>query len=318
MGTTVIDAAWGPWPALRIDDGVVAFTVVPDVGGRVVSLVDRRTGREWLTQGEPPNPGTLETWAAEGAVFGGRESFGWDECLPTVTGGPDPLDPAGPRLRDHGDQWGRRCAVRIDPVSGGLATTWDSPRWPMALERRMTPAGDGSIGVDYELASRSDRPLPVLWSAHPALRVEPGTRVGLEGVTSTRVVGVIGLPFEPGEQAPWPCPAPDVDLSRVAPIESRSAVKLYAQTTTARVTTPDGAWLEIVTDGDPVRTMGVWLDAGGWPSEAPIHQVALEPTSSPDDHVADALAERRAWTLPARGRLRWGMRIRMGIRPDRT
>jgi hypothetical protein len=64
--------------------------------------------------------------------------------------------------------------------------------------------------------------------------------------------------------------------------------------------------------------MGVWLDAGGWPSEAPIHQVALEPTSSPDDQVADALAERRAWTLPARGRLRWGMRIRMGIRPDRT
>jgi galactose mutarotase-like enzyme len=303
------ETMWGPWSAWRLQDEILALAVVPAVGGRVVSLLDRRTGREWLTQGDPPDATSLGRWSTEDATFGGRESFGWDECLPTVTRCADPLDPAAPPLRDHGDLWGRSCVVTAD--ARGLTTRWESHRWPMTLERRLSIAGDGVVRAGYTLRSQAQRSLPVLWSAHPALRLEPGTRIELRGITSTRVVGVLGWPFDPGESVPWPEPVAGFDASLVRPIEQRAAAKLYAATTLARVVASDGAALTFEADGGLVRTIGVWLDAGGWPADRPIHQVALEPTGSPDDHVADASANGRAWTLPPGGTLRWSMRLRL-------
>jgi galactose mutarotase-like enzyme len=312
MDATLAATSWGPWPALRLEDDTLGVTLVPAAGGRVVSLRDRRTGREWLTQGVPPDAPTLGRWAAENAVYGGRESFGWDECLPTVTRGADPLEPAARPLRDHGDQWGRVCDVTLDPGTPSVTTSWPSPRWPMTLERRLSLPGDGTLRAEYSLASHSPRPLPVLWSAHPALRLEPGSRIELPGVTDVRVVGALGWPVPTGERVPWPEPVPGLDLSVVRPIGARGAVKLYAATTLARARTPDGSTLTIEADGVLVGTMGVWLDAGGWPRDgAPIHQTAFEPTSSPDDDVGAAWARGRAWVLPSGGTLRWWMRLRL-------
>lgn len=311
MGARVTETTWGPWPAARLEGEAMAVTVVPQVGGRVVSLADRRTGREWLVQGDPPDFAELEAWAAEDAVFGGRESFGWDECLPTVTVCPDPTD-ATATLRDHGDQWGRVAAGDVDRATGTLTTRWASPRWPMVLERRMSLATDAVLHVAYRLVSHADSALPILWSAHPVLALEAGTRVGLEGVSAIRLVGVLGWSLEPGDAVPWPEPMGGVDLATVRPIEERGAVKLYAATTTASATTQDGARIVFRSDGDPVRTMGVWLDAGGWPPHgAPVQQSALEPTSSGHDHVAAALADDEAWSLPPRGDLRWSIEVRL-------
>jgi hypothetical protein len=131
-------------------------------------------------------------------------------------------------------------------------------------------------------------------------------------VTAVRIVGVIGWPIATGDEVPWPVPSPGQDLSGVRPIEAVGAVKLYAGTTLARARAPDGSTLTVEADGELVRTMGVWLDAGGWPPDGiPIHQTAFEPTSSSDDHVADALAHERAWLVPPGGSLRWWMSFRL-------
>jgi hypothetical protein len=131
-------------------------------------------------------------------------------------------------------------------------------------------------------------------------------------VTTVRIAGVVGWPIAAGGQLPWPAPVPGIDLSEVRPIEAAGAVKLYADTTQARAHTPDGSSLTIEADGDAVRTMGLWLDAGGWPAAGPpVHQTAFEPTSSADDHVADASAHGRAWVLSPHGTLRWWMRVRL-------
>lgn len=313
MTRASIDATtWGRWPAMRLQDARIAATVVPAVGGRIVSLLDRRTGREWLVQGEPPDAVTLDRWGREDAVFGARESFGWDECLPSVTLCPDPVHPDGPPLRDHGDQWGRPAEVIEDVPGGVLTSRWPSPRWPMVLERALSLPGDATLRADYRLVSNAQRALPVLWSAHPVLDAEPGARVELPGVTAARVTGVLGWPFEPGDGVSWPAPAHGFDLSRVRPITECGAAKLYAATTAAAVSAPDGARLAFGADGDLVRTMGVWLDAGGWPvGGPPVAQTALEPTSSSHDRLDAAFADGAAWALPAGGTLRWSIRVRL-------
>ena len=94
---------------IRLENAALRLDCLPAIGARIVALVDRTTGRDWLTTGRPPVDPTI--WAGDDAVFGGDQAFGWDECLPTIARCPDPLDPTGPALRDHGDAWGRPTAV---------------------------------------------------------------------------------------------------------------------------------------------------------------------------------------------------------------
>ena len=58
-------------------------------------------------------------WSAGDVVFGGRESFGWDECLPTVAPCPDPLDPSA-----------APCATTVTSGAGGPTWPWTRPLAP--------------------------------------------------------------------------------------------------------------------------------------------------------------------------------------------
>ena len=80
-------APFGPYATLELGNDRLGLTVCPALGGRVLSLVDRWTGREWLVQGEPPDmgqDGSAAAWTRRDALFSGAVAFGWDECLPTV------------------------------------------------------------------------------------------------------------------------------------------------------------------------------------------------------------------------------------------
>jgi hypothetical protein len=292
----------------------VELEVVSEVGARVISLRDRRRDREWLVQGEPPTEQEARDWSAEGAAFWGRESFGWDECLPTVAVCPDPRDRGGPLLRDHGDQWGRGTYVSVDDQAGAVTHTWTGPRWAYRMSRRLSFVDERTVRAEYSVASLVDEDLPMLWSQHAVLGLEPGAIIDLPGVSRLWRTGQRGIDLP--EEPDWPVAATndrgEVDLSRVR-ISEGWAVKLYAQPPGAiAAAAPDGARLVFEWDRGFAPALGVWLSAGGWPPHGrPYEQVALEPTTSIDDDLESALAARRARTLPARGRLEWWVRLRL-------
>lgn len=291
-----------------LENAFVRLVAVPEAGARVVSLVDRRTGREWLVQGAlPADDAAAQAWAVEDAVFGGAEAFGWDECLPTVAPCADPLDPAAPPLRDHGDQWGRPAKAEV--VDGSLRATWAASRWPYVLRR--TIALDGPVVIaDYKLEVRGDRPLPILWSMHALVALEPESHIVIEPPSRVRLTHHAGLAIAPGTTTlDWPGPSLDV----VRRIDAGQAAKLYLDAGTlgtVAARTSDGAELRFAWDRAVAPTLGVWFSYGGWPTDGePRHQVALEPTTSPDDDLASAIAAGRA-TFVAPGRtVRWTVRI---------
>src|SRR5664279_4148592 len=84
-----------------IENDKLRVGIAPAYGARVVSLLDKTSGREWITQGvRSGNTG-------EDAVYLGAEAVGWDECFPTVGPWDASATPWRRRLRDHGDLWGR-------------------------------------------------------------------------------------------------------------------------------------------------------------------------------------------------------------------
>jgi len=314
VSSTITHQTWGAWPSVKLSTDAVSIEVVSEVGARVVSLRDLHRGREWLASGEPPAESEQMAWAEERALFGGRESFGWDECLPTTSVCADPLSPEALDLRDHGDQWGRGAYLALDMERGAVEHTWSAPRWDYRLSRRLSFEDERTVLAEYALVSLAGEPLPIHWAQHAVLRLEEGAVFDLPGVQ--RVTRSFHLGIDLPEKLEWPVATTtsgrSVDLSRIQPEAGWVAV-VYAQPTEGvRAVAPDGARLDIDWDRDFAPALRVWLGHGGWPLGGPPNvQVALEPVTSADDDLASAIENGRAHMLAPAGESRWWARLRL-------
>jgi hypothetical protein len=85
--------------AIACEGERLRLVLVPEVGAKIVSLVDCRTGREWLAS--PPRASTAPP--DDGDEVGRDASYGWDECFPSVAPGEYPgVAWQGAQLVDHG------------------------------------------------------------------------------------------------------------------------------------------------------------------------------------------------------------------------
>ncbi len=95
----------------------VELAVVPELGAKIISLKNLRTGREWMWH----PPGGLKLFRNHpGDAFSKSPLAGADECLPTIT----PCSWQGRELPDHGEVW--NVPWKVDPValeSGILKTS---------------------------------------------------------------------------------------------------------------------------------------------------------------------------------------------------
>lgn len=325
--------SFGSFPTFELDDGRLRVVVCPALGARVISLLDQWNEREWLVRGEPPPAdadGAAPGWRGEDAPYDGAVAFGWDECLPTVGPCADPIDPAGPPLRDHGDLWGRPADITVD--AGTLVASWTGSRLPYTFARRLRLDGPRLV-ADYVLENRGAADLPVLWSMHPLLALEHGARIEVEGLATVLVSTAVGLPLAPVPgRADWPeTPGTDgraIPLDLVGDPGARTAVKLYGGwglygswdssvgeglPGVAAVAQPDGSRLELTWYAPIAPNLGIWLDDGGWPAPpaAPRVQHALEPTTSADDDLEAAVRNGRALVLAPAERVAWSATLRV-------
>jgi galactose mutarotase-like enzyme len=280
-----------------LENDRLRVAVLPDYGARVTSLVDKRTGREWIAQGpESPNTG-------EDAEYAGDEAVGWDECFPTVT----PWDAShtawGRKLRDHGDLWGRPFDID-GQTSTTLRLSYADPQFRFTRELQLDGA---TLVARYEVENRTDTSLPYLWALHGLLAVTEADRIELPEVETVAATYLsLGDTFLSVPELPWSKPS-DVlpfTLDKVQPAASVFAGKFYAAVPgrTARVGRP-GQWLTLAW-GAPIDQLGIWLTYGGWPGPGGHHEIALEPTNAAADTLGEAIdagakplapGERRAW-----------------------
>lgn len=284
--------------SIFIENPNLRVGVTPDYGARVVSFIDKLSGREWIAQGsESANTG-------EDAVYLGDEAVGWDECFPTVS----PCDASatawGRRLRDHGDLWGRPW--RVDAASAEtLALSYADRQFRFSRELSLRGA---ALVASYAVENLSGEPLPYLWALHALLAVTPGDRIELPGVDKVRATYLtLGGAMRSIPELGWagrsdPLP---FSLDEVQPATAAFAGKFFASgLRSARVGRP-GQWLEIGWDNS-IEDLGIWLTYGGWPAPGGHQEAALEPTSSSADDLGDAIAagavplapgERRNWRV---------------------
>jgi galactose mutarotase-like enzyme len=290
------------WDALCLTSEAVEVVCVPGLGGRVASLVDRRTGRDWMWR----MPGERPLFAgADPKHFGTGTHAGLDECVPTV-GACRLAD--GRSLPDHGEAWA--LPWRTSSATDAVEMAVDLPVSGLRFSRRISLDGN-RVTLAYRAEATGARPSPLLWAFHPLTTWREGDRLSLPAsVTSLKVTGLKGG----GEPVPttlaWPEGWPGVALDRFAlPDTEAGDLKAFAGPLAGDIAV---TWLgadprdRLVTAwrGEENAWVALWLTRGGYRG---WHHAAVEVTNAPFDTQADAQdaghpvtlapGETRTWTV---------------------
>lgn len=262
--------------------------VVPELGARIISLKNLRSGREWMWW---PEGGQRLFRNRLGDDFANSPLVGADECLPTIA----PCGWQGRQLPDHGEVWSVPWSVDATAWKcGQLRTRVKLAISPFEMERAIELSGNG-VRLSYRLASWSDVEERFLWAWHPLLRLEAGDELRLP--PSTRALL---------KDAGW------VDaVTSTTPANGCS--KLFAEPVregcAAIQNSRTGDRLAIEWDPNENNTLGLWLTRGGWHGH---HHFAIEPTNGSPDQLAQAAEQKRCSVVPAHGTVSWNVWIRVG------
>lgn len=296
--------------AAVLKTGRVELRMAPDLGARIFSLRDLRTGREWMWH--PPGP--LKLFRNKyGDPFIDSTLAGLDECLPTLSA----CEWKGRRLPDHGEIWA--LAWELDEAAfarGRIKTSVKAPVTPFEFQREIS-LDENIVTLSYRLFNAGSGPEEFVWTVHPLLTIEEGDRMELPGeVAEMRINGGSAAP-ELAFGAVWKYPAPfeNFQLDELHLGENRGAcVKGFThplrEGRAAIVNDKSGDRLEFRWDTVENDTLGIWLTRGGlkgW------HHVAIEPTNGAPDDLAVACREwKRHGRLAPGETKRWSFRLGVG------
>jgi galactose mutarotase-like enzyme len=305
-----------PLQPIHLENALLRLSVIPEAGGKIVSLLDRRTGREWLWR-NPFLPLCVPTYGTSYVLE--HDSGGFDECFPAVAEGAFPSAPwQGVAIPDHGELWGLGwdCRREGDTLVMGV----DGLRFPYHFERTLTLAPDAAaVHLAYRAVNRAPFPFPFVWSSHPLLAIAPGMRLLLPDGAPLRVfgasspeLGALGTPLQ------WP-KLQHLDLATVPAPDAGYAVKLFGPA-------PECGWvglhdpetcstMRFEFDPHTIPHLGLWLNMGGWTpreGQAPYFNLGIEPCIGAGDDLALAVQHYRAHgVIPPKGEREWSMTLRL-------
>lgn len=317
----------GEWGDVWVlSDAGLEARILPELGGKIASLIDRATGRDWLWKNphlsfERPRPGA--------SYVRDFDSGGFDECFPAVSAGAYPAGPwQGLEIPDHGELW--TVAWDAEQADGRLYMRARTRTFPIAFERTARLEA-GRLRLDYRVTNPTDHAFPFLWSSHPLLALEEGMRIllpeghGLEVYGSDRLGDRHapitwpqgGTPFagdpQTGISNAGEPHAGSLDLSR--PSRRGWSAKLSGPA-------PARGWvglahgprqLRMAFDSRLVTDLGLWLNMGGWsgvPGAEPYFNLGLEPCIGWGDDLGYAVTRGLSHgLLPAHHEAGWWLEL---------
>jgi len=270
---------------LRSDD--LEICLVPELGAKIISLTNRRTGREWLWA---PDAERKLFRNAPGDDFAASTLIGWDECLPTIA----PCLHQDRQLPDHGEVWSLPWTIDRDAWRNGrLKTSVKLQVSPLDFERTIELCGN-VVHIRYQLTNRRATAEKFLWAMHALASVFPGD--------------ALELPVEAQQQLGDPAWLAGMNLTTIQP----ACIKTYAgplrEGRAAMVNSASGDRLTVFWDTRLNDTLGVWLTRGGWHGH---HHVALEPSNGCPDDLLTAAARGRCGVISANATLDWKVAIQI-------
>jgi len=277
-----------------LENANLRILVLPERGGKIVSLMNKTNSSEWLWPPENDERGPAGT-----GEFNAREAFGFDEMFPNIV--PEwrkDLPEGEGQLPDHGEVWRRSWKT----------LSYDSSRIDLAVRGEVLPyefyrsikLQENRLHLTYRVENRSSQAIPALWTPHPLFSFFSDTELLVPPCVKSILQAMDDGPL--GRNGAFHKLGADgfVDgagsLFRPGELPEGSAFKFYAAAAL------EEGWCGLrdrrgtLMMRFPVRTLpwlGFWINKGGWGGQ---YNLALEPATAPMDSPGAS----EAMDIPAR------------------
>jgi len=273
---------------LILENRVLRVTVLPELGGKIWSIVHKPGDREMLWH----NPRVPPRLPHHGATYDNWFCGGWDEVFPNDF----PVEIDGEMWPDHGELWSTAATWEVVHRSDDAISVAFAVRG-IALATRFRKvvtlrSGEPVVEVAYEIVNEGRETLRFQWKSHPALPLGEGARLHLP---VRRVIDEPGFgEVFAGREFAWPM-APRangswLDLRDVVAPGSGDVQFWYGVDLAdgwAAVSYPDDA-IGFGLRFDPTILTPVWVFAtGGWRG---LETVILEPCTGYHADLTEAIA----------------------------
>lgn len=301
---------WEGYAAWMGQTGSISLVVIPELGSKVISLKNQKTGREWLWRSGKP----LGNQGYDSSFASGDES-GWDEMFPSINECTYPNEPwKGLWIPDHGELWSLTWQTH-DTVQD-LQCRVEGAKLPYTLEKIYSFASENKLRIDYTLMNRSNSLLYFLWAAHPLFQSREGMKLQLPPELTDMEIsythgGCLGQFLE---KKPWPIVQTQSgmkDLSVIGPEDGVSADKYFftgkLETGYAGLFDPstgERLWLRF--PADQVPYLAIWVNHGGYGGH---YHVAIEPATAKKDALDLAIRANEVANVGPQAQYHWYLEI---------
>ncbi|MGO4546939.1 hypothetical protein AB4Z29_19280 [Paenibacillus sp. 2TAB23] len=299
-GTQIFDASYKGIASVVMENALVRLELIPELGAKLVSLVYKPSGKEWLIDSgsRPLLPPVY------GSSFTNWDMSGWDECFPTIN---SCVTEGGAMLPDHGEVWSLPWSYER---SGGnsVACKVKGAALPFLFSREITFMEDGSIRLTYEVRNEGEKPQAFLWAAHPQFAIDEPTEIVLPSEMQQLLCVYGGNQLVAGQSYEF------AGQSRLRPEVTGDGRKFYypgqAPEGCAALHGLDSSnYLRLCWPLEQVSYFGVWIDEGMFNDRTVC---ALEPGIGYFDALDTAVQNGTAQTLMPEEVYSWHLDIELG------
>lgn len=279
----------------------IRIETVPELGGKLVSIRYKPSGKEWLIDsGERPF-----RQPEYGSPFGDWDMSGWDECFPTINTCPWEMDKSM-NLPDHGEIWALPWTFRVEEneVIGSV----QSPVLSYQFTRSLSLRSENTVRMHYRVDNTSDQPMPFLWVPHPQFAITEPTRILLPSSIEEMLCVYEGHRLHNGETYAWD------EVSLISPVVTGDGRKFYFEgkvpvSWSGLYGQDSENFLIVSVPQEKVPYLGVWMDEGMFNDRVTC---ALEPSIGYYDSLDRAVGNGTAQKVPAHASFEWSLELSFG------
>ena len=201
MGYKIYESMYKNQKAIVMESDMLVFKFLPDFGGSITSIFDKKTSKEFMVQ-RPERQYRVVPF--DGSYVEG-ECCGLDDMFPTIDTCYYEKEPwKGIKLADHGEVWNLKA--KTQPGKDDVSFTFYGIRLPYVFEKCARFISDTVLRIEYKVINQTQFDMEFLWAAHTMLIAEPGVKIlvprdlkkAISVFTNTGRIGRYGEEFD------WP------------------------------------------------------------------------------------------------------------------
>ncbi len=310
MSTKIYNSVYKDQNAITLESKTLKVKFLPELGGKMASLIHKGLSKEFLVQAENPEYKILQY----DGNYVESECSGFDDMFPTIDSFYYDTYPwSGIKVPDHGEV----CGLKWDYIiqNDCLYMYVFGVRFPYKLELWVRFKSDNELNINYRVTNLSYFDMDFIWAAHAMIYSEEGGEILVpykEGQVVTCIFSMDKDFGMYGDVMSWPEArrrdgvVQKIDITSIKG-EKGNSYKFYFKDRIPEGWcgyrySSDNSAIILSFPEDKVPYLGIWVNEGSFHG---FNNLALEPCTGSFDRPDLARLYKHNSVLNAKGEYSW-------------